>query len=431
MVNPVAIVGGGFAGAMLAARLAELGVPSRLINRTPEFGPGLAYSTGSDAHVLNVRSARMSAVAGDPDNFVRWLDDRHPGRFDPAVFVPRRLYGDYLKARLATAEAEHPGLLERIVGEASAITDRGVRLADGRLIQAGTVVLATGNPAPAALADHGETAVIRDPWAPNALDLVQPSDRIVIVGSGLTMVDVVLALEASGWVGHATAISRRGLTPRSHDHSGAAIAPPESLIQGPLSQRLHAARALAKGHDWREVMEALRPVTAALWISATVDERARFLRHLRPWWDVHRHRIAPDVAARIARRQAEGRLEVRAGRIVGVGPSADGVSVRWRGRGERRERVLAAAWMIDCSGPGFAPGSEAPAAGLLATGAARMDPLGLGLDIDAEGRVLDVEGRPNDRLFVLGPPARAGFWETVAVPDIRERIEQLAGRLSA
>jgi len=427
----VAIVGGGFSGAMLAARLAERDVASVLIDRSGAFGPGLAYSTPTDEHILNVRANRMSAVEGRPDDFVRWLEAHHPDRADPEGFAPRRLYGRYLMERLAQVEAAYPGRIERVTGEAAVIEDTMVRLSDGRIAEADAVVLATGNPAPRTTgADHAGR-VLSDPWAAGALDRIGDDDDVIIVGSGLTMVDMVLGLEARGWRGRAVAVSRRGLRPRAHgDAHDAPVKPTPELTGGRLSARLAEARRLATTRGWRSVMEGLRPITADLWCEADDAVRARFLRHLRPWWDVHRHRISPRVASRLDALEGDGRLEIVAGRVGPVDTSAVGLALNWTPRGGRRAPPLASAWLIDCSGPGHDPAADPLFGPLIRSGRARLDAAGLGLDLDAEGRVIGAGGGTDERLSVLGPPARAAFWETVAVPDIRKRIEALVERLA-
>ncbi|AQR60670.1 FAD-dependent oxidoreductase [Brevundimonas sp. LM2] len=430
-IDNVAIVGGGFTGAMLAARLAESGVASTLINATPDFGLGVAYSTPFDGHLLNVRSGRMGALAERPDDFLRWLEERHPALADPDGFAPRRLFGLYVQARLADVEAAHPGKIRRIVGEVCAVEAEGVRLKDQTLVAADAVVLATGNPAPrTAGGAAASNRVMPDPWAPGALDRIAPGDDVLIIGTGLTMVDVLLALDARGWRGRATALSRRGLLPRSHAPRPDAPTPPtEALRAGPLSLRLGEARRLAGLGGWRELMEGLRPVTADLWTQADLRMRGQIVRHLRPWWDVHRHRIAPAVAAVLARLDAEDRLRILAGRAGTVVADGDGVAVDWTPRRGPHRPALAASWLIDCTGPGHAPDLDPLTAPLIASGRARLDPLRLGLDLDPDGRVRGAGGVPDDRLFVLGPPARAAFWETIAVPDIRKRIEDVVAAL--
>lgn len=427
-----AIVGGGFSGAMLAARLAEAGIPSTLIDRTGDFGPGVAYSTLFDRHLLNVRSDRMGAVEGRPDDFVRWLEAHHPRHAEAGGFAPRRLYGLYLRDRLATVEAAHPGLIDRLTGEAAAVEGSTVHLSDGRRVEARAVVLTTGNPAPATAGPpDGSKRVIGDPWAMAALDGIEPDDDVVIIGAGLTMVDMVLWLQARGWRGKATALSRRGLKPRAHGaRHDAPVPPTPGLTAGPLSARLAEGRRLAESGGWRGVMEGLRPLTAEMWTVADPATRARFLRHLRPWWDVHRHRLPPAIALTIEALETAGRLEIVAGRIDRIEQTGDGVTVTWTPRGGGRRPPLPGAWLIDCSGPGHDPAADPLIGPLLASGRGRLDALGLGPDLDAEGRMLGADGAADPRLFVLGPPARGSFWETTAVPDIRKRIERLAKALA-
>jgi len=431
----VAIIGGGYTGAMLAARLAERGLASTVINRTADIGLGVAYSTPFDGHLLNVRSGRMSALDAKADDFVVWLAAHYPEHADPEGFAPRRLYGLYVQDRLGSVEAAHPGLIERIVGEAAALEAEDVVLSDGRRIVAQTVVLATGNPAPRTTRGAKvEKSVISDPWAPGVLERIEADDEILIVGTGLTMVDMLLTLEGRGWKGRATALSRRGLLPRAHlaAHDTAA-APTPDMLDGSLSQRTGAVRRLADASGWRGMMEGLRPITADLWSAADMTTRGRMVRHLRPWWDVHRHRIAARIADVLDGLKSEGRLRLVAGRVRRIEDQASGVTLQWRPRHAANDQAVAplsARWLIDCTGPGHDPASDPLTGALLASGRARLDPLRLGLDLDARGRVRHADGAADPALFVLGPPARAAFWETIAVPDIRKRIEDVAQALA-
>lgn len=427
--DQIVIIGGGFSGAMAAARLAERGVASTLVNAGGDFGLGVAYATPFDGHLLNVRANRMSAVEGRPDDFVDWLGRNHPDHADPEGFAPRRLYGLYVQDRLRAVEASHPGLIARVKGRAGAIEGTTVLLDDGRRISGRAVVLATGNPPPRTAS--GQARILSDPWAEGALSAIQPDDVVLVIGTGLTMVDMAVWLEDRGWRGRMLALSRRGLRPRAHgDRPDAAIPPDPLLLQGPASARLKAARVAVRAGNWRGVMEGLRPLTDQVWRAADVPTRARWVRHLRPWWDVHRHRIAPGIAARLDALIAAERLTLSAARIRSITPEGDKVAVTFDLKGRIVSRTILADRVIDCSGPGHDPARDPLTAPLLATGRARLDPLGLGLDLDEAGRVLGGDGTPDLTLMVLGPPARATFWETVAVPDIRKRIEVLTGTLA-
>lgn len=426
----VVIIGGGFSGAMLAARLAERGLACSLIDRTGTFGPGLAYSTPFEGHLLNVRSDRMSAVEEKPGDFVDWLRDNRPQQADPDGFAPRRLYGEYLQHRLNTVRIAHPGMVELITGEVVAIGSDAVRLSDGREVASCAVVLATGNPAPKTVG-KGSRRIIPDPWALTALERIGPQDEVIIIGTGLTMVDMVLWLDATGRKGRITALSRRGLTPRVHGTGhDQPESPTDALTTGPLSDRLREARRLTSGGGWRGVMEGLRPVTAGLWFKADAQTRGRWLRHLRPWWDVHRHRIPAHVDEAMKQFQAAGRLTIVPGRIERIEADADGVALHRRARDGSAPSPITGQWLIDCTGPGHAALEDPLTGPLIKAGRARLDPVGMGLDLDAGGRLLAADGAPDARVFALGPPARAAFWETTAVPDIRKRIEGLVDRLA-
>ena len=427
---PVVIVGGGFSGAMLAARLAERGQASVLIERGDAFGLGVAYSTTNDAHRLNVRAGRMGAVADRPGDFIDWLRAHHPDQADPDGFAPRRLYGLYVRDRLTTTEAAHPGLIRRLPGAVIAVEGRSAILSTGERVEGRAVVLATGNPAPRTTPTGEDGRIIANPWTPDALTPIRPDDDVLILGAGLTMVDVLLTLSSQGWRGRATAVSRRGLLPRAHGpHHDAPIDLPPEALGGPLSVQLATARRLAATHGWRRVMEGYRPITLKLWRAASEAERSRFLRHLRPWWDVHRHRIAPQIAAELERLLAQRRLAVRTGRIRRVEASAEAATLHLTTRDA--PQTLSAPWLIDCTGPGHDATTTPLTAGLIAEGRARLAATRLGLDLDDAGRVLHADGRPDPDLHVLGPPARAAFWETIAVPDIRQRIEALSLALTA
>lgn len=432
MPQRVAIIGGGFSGAMLAARLAELGVASTLIDKGGAFGLGVAYSTPFDGHLLNVRSNRMSAVEGRADDFVQWLAAHHPDRAHPEGFAPRRLYGLYVQDRLAETDAAHPEMIDRVTGQVETVQDGAVRLADGRTIPADAVVLTTGNPAPKiAGPEAADGRVIGDPWAPRALDRIAPEDEVIVIGTGLTMVDMVLWLEARGWRGKAVALSRRGLKPRGHETRPDVVVPPtDDLLYAPASRRLAEARALSRTQNWRGVMDGLRPITADLWQAADTATRARWVRHLRPWWDVHRHRIADSISAAIQALEGSGRLRIVSGRVRKIDQTSDGVTVAWRPRHGPAQPPLAGRWLIDCTGPGHDAAKDPLTGPLIASGRARLDPLRLGLELDPQGRALNADGTPDPTLFVLGPPARAAFWETIAVPDIRKRIEDVARALA-
>lgn len=435
----VAIVGGGFAGTLLAINLLRHDGPRATLieRRAGQVARGVAYGTANAEHLLNVRAGNMSAVPDDPGHFVRWLEARGLG--DRTSFVPRRVYGAYLGDMLEEARAAHGDRLALVAGEAVALDrDRAgwrLRLGDGGAVAADTVVLAIGNLPPHTPPGLDPAAMpagsyVADPWAGDVAAGLGPEDSVVLVGSGLTAIDVALTLDAAGFAGRMHAISRRGLAPRRHED----VAPAPGLREKPagtLSGLVAHVRARAAAIGWRGAVDELRPVTQLLWGGADAATRARFLRHLRPFWDVHRHRLAPAVADRIAALVAAGRLSFAAGKLVGV--AGDGpVRLAWRPRGSERIVTTKATRVVNCTGPqgDLLRSPEPLLRHLLAAGTIRPDALRIGLDVDAQSRVLAADGRPADDLYAIGPMTRGDLWEVVAVPDIRQQNWTLARRLS-
>jgi len=439
MIEHVAIIGAGFSGSLAAVNLVRHGGPhATLIERRGGAGVGLAYGAAHRSHVLNVRAANMSALPDRRDHFVAWLKARG-GAEEASDFVPRLTYGDYLRDTIAAAEREAGGRLDFVAGAAVdvAIEADGVRveLADGRTITADVAVLAPGNlpPHPPAAIEEGlgPPAYFADPWDDATAEGLGPDDLVVIVGTGLTMVDVVLKLDAHGFRGRILAVSRRGLLPRAHEIFPSS----DGLAERPrtvASALLHAVRVRAERIGWRAAVDELRPHTQAMWQAASEGERGRFLRHLRPWWDVHRHRIAPAVAARLSDLQAEGRLTVIAAQPSAIAAARDGVRVTLRRRGHETIETVTAARAINCTGPqGDLLRTDDPLlCNLVAKGAIRPDSCRLGIDVNDQGETIAIGGRANPRLLAIGPMTRGALWEIVAVPDIREQAWTLARRLS-
>ncbi|HSW08149.1 FAD/NAD(P)-binding protein [Aquabacterium sp.] len=453
----VAIVGAGFSGAVTAIQLLRHAPPEGLqvvlINESGRMARGLAYGTHSNAHVLNVPAGNMSALADDAEDFVRYCRWSDP-RIEPGSFVSRRLYGAYLEALLSAAELQNDGqtTLERIVGRVIGLHTEGpggraeLLLEQGSSLLADRVVLAFGHftpidPLPAAAVAEAGARYIRDPWRPGALHGIQPADDVLLVGAGLTAVDVALALSSGPRGGRLLSISRRGLAPQSHRKSGAA---PGTLDASALAAemghtvrqqcrvlRQHVQQALARGEDWRDVIGALRPHTAALWQRLSPADRARFLRHPRAHWEVLRHRCAPSAHDAYQRLVDTDALNVMAARVASVQAVADGLQLQLRPRGAQAVRELKVQHIVNCTGPS-ADLQRCPSPlvrGLLQAGRLCPDPLGLGLVVDEQYAVLDRAGRPSALLSYIGPLLKARDWEATAVPELRLHARRLALQL--
>jgi len=424
---PVAVIGGGFSGTMVAAQLARRGVDAVLIDGSGRAGLGVAYSTRDPAHVLNVRAEVMSAWPDDLDHFVRLVEQEGGTRRD---FVQRRQFGRYLRAILE--EGMETGCL-RLVERQAVSANPGeegwiVSVENGETIEASGLVLAIGNQPPEPLPlGQGSARVINNPWGAEALaaveDLAASHEDVLLVGTGLTMVDAVLSLDAAGHRGRIVGLSRRGLIPRGHAEFTPAPVEAEDVPHGNVRSLWRWLRHRGAQVGWRAAIDALRPHSQWLWQSLPPGEQKRFARHARPWWDVHRHRIAPEVAQQLHDMVAQGRLEIVAGRIQSVEDDGGALVVAYRRRGSSRIVEGRFAYMINCTGPlGTISRTRDPMLkGMLADGLARPDQLGIALDVDERSRVVGAE-----RAWAMGPLTKGRYWEIIAVPDIRYQAAAVA-----
>lgn len=442
----IVIVGGGATGVLLACQL--LRDPDRrmqvtIVEKSANAGLGLAFSTRNPQHLLNVRASNMSAFTDEPEHFWNWITANNlqtgPGCGDAFCFVPREIYGRYLAGLLHShrAGSSPHQALHLVRGECASLrpTRRGVEvgLTDGSSHFAHTAVLATGNEAPPNA--HGPCGA--SPWQEPRAAGVGPDDAVLIVGSGLTMVDYVLSLLQAGHRGPITAISRRGLLPRPHRSITPLKLDAADVPFGTdISYFLRWLRRMADdmpGQDWRSVVDALRPFIADIWQSWPDAAKRRFLRHARAWWDVHRHRTAPEVDARLHAAIAAGQVRVIAGKVSRVTVEPVGATVTFRRRGARQTESMRIAKIVECVGVGVPLGDSANPAlqNLLQQGLIRPDPIGIGLDVTADCAVIGRTGQASDRMFAVGPLTRGRFWESTAIPDIRLQCAALARRILA
>ncbi|MDT9687123.1 FAD/NAD(P)-binding protein [Streptomyces sp. P9(2023)] len=440
----VAVVGAGAAGALVAVQLCETAARRRtpfdlvLIDPAAEAGRGTAYATEVPEHRLNVPVGGMSCYPDDAGHFRRWLCRHGESTVTAADFASRYRFGSYLADTLGRAVIAAHGTVavRRLRTRVTRCADTGdgrfeLRLADGGTVTADSVVLATGPAAgtarwaPAEL--RGSARFIAAPWAPGALDAVGADDDVLLVGTGLTAVDLALVLDRPGRTVHA--LSRSGLLPRPHAVAPLPpVPPPPGLTALPLRRlrtalRRHLAASLRDHGDWRPALDGLRPTIAALWQGLTDEERADFLDRDATRWNVHRHRMAPTTAETIARARAADRLRLHAGRIAAARPLDDGrLAV---GLADGREVTVA--WVVDCTGPGLRVDAAGDPlwGGLLADGLAVPGPLGIGVATDA-GRLRDARGTTDRPVFTLGASRRGELWETTAIPEIRAQAREIA-----
>jgi uncharacterized NAD(P)/FAD-binding protein YdhS len=438
----VAIIGGGLSGSLFALKLSAAKPDWKilLVEEALHPGRGLAYGACGPQHLLNVPVSRMEV--GLQPRFADWLRHR-PGLLADALnesdgsledaYVPRQLFGDYIQQQ--TTEAFRRGL-RLVQNKAIAISPdtHRLHLADGRAIPVDIVVLATGHlPSSLPFKAKASQRVIFNPWAPG-LDGVSADATVLLVGSGLTMVDTVLSLRAQGHRGSLYAVSRHGLLPHPHKGGGtwsSFLDSRASPVKALRAVRVAARRAREEGIPWQRVFDAVRPVVASIWQGWSIGQRAQFLRHLRAIWDVHRHRMADRIATRINDLVENGTLKIMAGRILALDEHKDGVTLLIRPR-RARAYALNVDVVINCTGPrtDLRNSRHALLQNLFTQGLVQSDPLGLGLESE-DCAVKDARGAISNWIYALGPLTRPAWWEIVAVPEINAQINQLVRRLGS
>lgn len=445
----VLVIGGGFTGTMVAVELLRRSpsVKVGIIDKGVTAGCGVAYSTPYRAHLLNVPAGNMSALADDPDHFYRWARENYNPEIQRRSFLPRILYGRYIGSLLEEAMAQGtPERCQRLQDEAVSLTINGatptVACKNGIEVAAHKVVFATGNfpptnPRVKGLDDESITRYVRFAWSETALEGLRARGSVLLIGSGLTGLDQGIALKARGFRGTIHLVSRRGLVSQRHQPANEwpqfwGRRSPRTTLGLLRLVREQVRMAEASGSNWRAVIDALRPVTQEIWQSLPLPERKRFVRHVRPYWEAHRHRIAPEIGDIIADMVEEGQVKVHAGRLLYYEEDPHGVNVTFRERRTGQLKVLRVDRVINCTGPETdCRRIDSPLlAGLVDSGLARPDALGLGLDVNGNGALVSRGGDASRCLYTVGPARKGRLWETTAVPEIRIQVAALACHLA-
>lgn len=440
---------------MVAVHLAraQSGLRIALVDRGGPIGRGMAYGTSDPKHLLNVPASDMGAFPNDISHFYRWLQ-AHPEHLNaigihhvgPDSFVPRMVFGYYIQDLLREA-GTLPGVLDVIHDE---VLD--IKRADGDgfelatkskcVLKATHVVLALGNFPPGGLEQNvfgNRGWFLNNPYAPDVhAKLAEPGD-VLIIGTGLTSLDLLLTLDKIKREGKIHLLSRRGLFPQPHKKS-AAYPPFLDAYNLPGTARLlfrrvarELRRAVAHDVDWRPVLDSMRPFNQAIWTNLSQTERRRFLRHVQPLWDTHRHRCAPEVIAVKDRLEGEGRLVCHRGQIQDFHQTWNRVEVAFRLRGTNETKRLCVRYVLSCTGPqaDYRKLKDPLVRRLLARDLLAPDPLQMGANTAQGGRVCDQSGEVVHGLYALGSLQKGRLYESVAVPELRCQAAALAGLLLA
>lgn len=447
----IGIIGAGFSGTAIAANLCQHPHPPSeitLFDKSGVFGAGPAYSTPYPYHLLNVRAQDMSAFAHDPLHFVNWLMQyphkdtySEPDLALAQQFVPRKLFGEYLQHLLQTMQASGQACqVNKAVAEIIDILPEGSKFrlmrADGQTQLVDKVIFSLGNnpaasfPFPVA----AETRTLADPWDYRAVESIPAQDPVLIVGTGLSMIDAVLTLHHHGHAAKIHVLSRHGLLPLPHKHLKADVALnindlPTRLL--PLTKHIRTLcmNHVETGGDWREIIQAFRLHLPAIWQRANNADKLRFLRHVLPYWNVHRHRVHSTIMELLTQMQEQQQLQILCGRVLGVGDGKALIQTRH----SQQQIEIPCRTLINCMGPTqpFRPAQQPLIRVLLDRDLATLDALQLGFAVTASGAMLNSQGVASSALYTVGAPTKGAMWEISAVPEIRKQVTALVQQLLA
>ncbi len=437
-ITTIAIIGGGVSGTLTAFHLVRQGAPARviLIDPRPDFGLGLAYSTPSLQHLLNVPAGKISALPDQPNHFLHWLRENHDPAATEKTFAPRAVFGRYIQSLLESAspiEQEIATVVDLRPQDSGAV----LTLDNGCELRADLIVLATGNFDPAPLSEitnaTSASGLYRhNAWAAETYEGLHPDAPVALIGTGLTGVDVVLRLRELGHRGRIIALSRHGIFPNRHaEYTPLSSTAIPSDTPASCVAYLRALRAAIRGGaEWRAAIDSLRETTNELWLRLPIEEKKRFRRHLQRRWEVVRHRMAPSIAAIIESELRNGTLEIREGHLKSVDASPAGAHITLRAHDDS-ERFYADR-VINCTGPrmDYRRIPSALLQNIFNRGLVTSGPLGTGFHCSKDGAVIDAGGQASEVIFNLGPGRLGDLIESIAVPEIRQQAFALASTLA-
>lgn len=443
----ITIIGGGASGTLLAVNLiknnGDTPIEINLVERRKTIGRGVAYSTSEDIHLLNVPAIKMGAYPDDVEHFFRWLQT-NGYEYAPGDFVPRKIYGEYLrevfsdvisgKNSNASVNLLDDEAIDIFTEENSAL----VLLKSGEVLPSHKVVLAFGNFLPPVPATETREFTAAGKYFQNAWDTTLPeriasTDDVLVIGTGLTAVDNILSFYHRGHKGKIIALSTHGWFPTVHQHTDPYPSFKDEIAGETNIRRIFKAirRHCKHAENWRAVIDSLRPHTQEVWSGLPVNEKQKFMRRLRRMWDISRHRIPPKCNEILQNMQADGRLEVRKGRLRDIIAVDDKFDVKFRTKGQ--ENVLTVDAVINCTGSesNFAKIDFPLVRSLIERGEIEPDELFLGLKATTDGKIINKKNETSKVISTLGTALKGILWESTAMPEIRVQARNLALNLLA
>ena len=445
MRSKIIIIGGGLSGALVAMQLAQTpgSYEILMIEKNPELlGRGVAYQYDFTHQPLNVVAGGMSLFPDKPLDFVNWLEDNHfkynhlIEKVSPQEFIPRKIFGDYVLENLERVQQETVGRLQIRIDEAISVLDYGARktvvLASGAALHADHVILALGNFPPADLFQH-DNPVQKDwrycgsPWTDKVYSQISGNEDILLVGSGLTAVDIVLGLLLRNFKGKVTILSRRGRFPLPHDLSQQPFPLTEPDIQHPRKMLLWIRKLIRNNPtvSWSAILDGLRPYTKKIWLQWTLVEKKYFLQKIRAYWEIARHRIPEKSSVLLKGMINNGQLELKKGYIINATATTAGIEISYCSEGVEVSKTFHK--VINCTGPesNYRKVRFPIISDLVGRGKVKTDELGLGIQCTPEGRIINAQDKIETGLWCIGPMRKSVLWETTALRELREQALEL------
>lgn len=444
------IIGGGLSGTLVALNLVRKIKDAQIVmvEKNPGLlGRGIAYHHDFTHQPLNVVAAGMSLYPDQPDHFVNWLRTNHfrykhllPDVY-PKVFVPRKIFGDYIVENLDAIHNEAAGRFQIRIDQVISILPKGktniVKLESGVEIESDQVILALGNFPPGDLfpdntAINSDARYFSNPWTDRIYSDISGNENILLVGTGLTAVDVVLGLRLRNFRGKIVMVSRRGRLPLPHNLSAGPVALEYPGHLHPRDVFFWLKKKIKENRQfpWPSLIEGLRPITQTIWQSWTIEEKRYFLKRIRPFWEVVRHRIPAASFYALQELLSAGYLSIGKGELISATAKPEGIEVNYTFNGEKTTGTFQK--LINCTGPesNFRKLRFPLIQDLMNQGKVVADELGLGISCTPEGKILDANGAIVNGIWCIGPMRKAVLWETVAIRELREQASQLANGFS-
>jgi uncharacterized NAD(P)/FAD-binding protein YdhS len=436
MTNAIAIIGGGISGTLTVLQIIKQSQNPITIfwfDTQNKFGKGYAYNTFDESHLLNVRANNMSVFPDEPNHFIEWLKQFHK-QYTSKDFVPRKLFGEYVLQTFELLQNSNSIVkLHLITEEVKSIrkTNPDFEIKTHQHYQVQKVILAFGNFLPAHPRTISKEYISSKNYFQNAFNVqltsqIQSCDNITIIGSGLTMIDMIVSLSHFNYKGKINVISPHAYIPQAHQENPLPSVTPfieknktYSLLEVLSLVNKQLKKAKKENLSLHSVVDSMRPFLQNLWLNFSVEEKKQFLRHLRHKWGVARHRAPAQSMAIFNELKSTGQLQLIKGRISNIKSLDSGFEIHYSNK-----QILHTQLIINCTGPesDYSQLKSPLIEYLVQNQIISPDPIKYGINAQKDGQI-------SYNLYTIGPPLKGILWESVAVPEIRVQAQELAAKI--